>query len=281
MTKRILDFKHLDNFKEKMICEEKSQATIEKYLRDIRTFMLFINENPVTKEKVIAYKNKLREDGYAIRSVNSMLAGINSYFSFLGWNELRVRTIKMQRKIYCSENKELSKTEYERLVNTAKRNNNERLAMLLQTICGMGIRVSELKYVTVETVKKGEAEVICKGKVRSVFIMRKLQLKLSEYAKKHGIQSGSIFVTKNGNPMSRTNIWREMKSLCVMANVDPEKVFPHNLRHLFARVFYSIEKDIVKLADVLGHSSIDTTRIYIISTGTEHRRCIESMRLII
>ena len=275
MTKRILDFKHLDNFKEKMICEEKSRATIEKYLRDIRAFMHF------TKEKVIAYKNKLREDGYAIRSVNSMLAGINSFFEYFGWNELRVKTIKMQRKIYCAENKELSRTEYERLVNTAKRNNNERLAMLLQTICGMGIRVSELKYVTVETVKKGEAEVICKGKVRSVFIMRKLQLKLSEYAKKHGIRSGSIFVTKNGNPMSRTNIWREMKSLCAMANVDPEKVFPHNLRHLFARVFYSIEKDIVKLADVLGHSSIDTTRIYIISTGTEHRRCIESMRLII
>ena len=210
-----------------------------------------------------------------------MLASINSLFAFLGWHDLKVKSIKVQQQIFCSEEKELTKAEYMRLVNTAKAKHNERLCLILQTICGTGIRVSELQFITVEAAKRGEAMVSCKGKTRSVFIVRELQKKLLRYAAEQGIESGYIFITRSGKPISRTNIWRDMKLLCVEADVNPNKVFPHNLRHLFARVFYGIEKDIAKLADILGHSSINTTRIYIISTGTEHRQRMENMRLII
>ena len=210
-----------------------------------------------------------------------MLASINSLLTFLGWADLKVKSIKLQRQIYCPEEKELTKAEYTRLCKAARRRHNERLNLILQTICGTGIRVSELQFITVEAAKCGEAVVRCKGKTRAVFIVRELRQKLLRYAAEQNIQSGMIFVTRTGKPISRTNIWREMKALCVEANVNPEKVFPHNLRHLFARVFYGIEKDIAKLADILGHSSINTTRIYIISTGTEHRQRMENMRLII
>ena len=210
-----------------------------------------------------------------------MLASINSLFAFLGWHELKVKSIKLQQQVYCPEEKELTKVEYTRLCRTAERNHNERLNLILQTICGTGIRVSELQYITVEAVKQGEATVSCKAKTRSVFIVKDLQKKLLRYAAEQNIKSGMIFITRTGKPISRTNVWREMKALCEEAGVNPQKVFPHNLRHLFARVFYGIEKDIAKLADILGHSSINTTRIYIISTGTEHRRRMENMRLII
>ena len=235
----------------------------------------------ITKETVIVYKNKLLSENYAARSINSMLASINGLFSFLGWVDLKVKSIKLQRQIYCPEEKELTKAEYMRLINTAKQKGNERLNLLIQTICGTGIRVSELQYITIEAVKCGEAVVSLKGKTRSVFIVRELQKKLLRYAAEEKIATGAIFITRTGKPMSRTNIWREMKSLCEQASVNPQKVFPHNLRHLFARTFYGIEKDIAKLADILGHSSINTTRIYIISTGTEHRQRMENMRLII
>ena len=210
-----------------------------------------------------------------------MLASLNSLFSFLNWMDCRVKSIKLQRQIYCPEEKELTKAEYMRLVNAAKQKGNERLNLILQTICGTGIRVSELQYITVEAVKNGEAIVSLKGKTRSVFIVKELKKKLLRYAAEQGIKSGTIFITRTGRPMSRTNIWREMKNLCEHAGVNPKKVFPHNLRHLFARTFYGIEKDIAKLADILGHSSINTTRIYIISTGDEHRRRMEHMRLIL
>ena len=199
----------------------------------------------------------------------------------MGLNDCRVKSVKLQRHIYCSEEKELTKAEYIRLVNTAKRKGNKRLNLVLQTICGTGIRVSELQYITVEAAKRGEAVVSLKGKTRTVFVVASLQKKLLRYAAEQEIKSGCIFITRTGKPMSRTNIWREMKNLCDEANVNPKKVFPHNLRHLFARTFYGIERDIAKLADILGHSSINTTRIYIISTGDEHRRCMENMRLII
>ena len=246
----------------------------------MQAFVLYA-DGEITKETVIAYKQGLIDDGYAVRSINSMLASLNSLFSFLGWNDCKVKSIKLQRQIYCPEEKELTKAEYMRLVDTAKQKGNERLNLILQTICGTGIRVSELQFITVEAVKKGEATVSLKGKTRSVFIVKELQKKLLRYVAEQGIKSGCIFITRTGKPMSRTNIWREMKKLCVQANVNPSKVFPHNLRHLFARVFYGIEKDIAKLADILGHSSINTTRIYIISTSTEHRRHMENMRLII
>ena len=221
------------------------------------------------------------QENYAVRSVNSALASLNSLFGFLGWGDLKVKSLKLQQQVYCPEEKELTKAEYARLCRTAERRHNERLGLILQTICGTGIRVSELQYITVEAAKRGEATVSCKSKTRSVFIVKELKQKLLRYAAKQHIESGMIFVTRTGKPLSRTNIWREMKSLCEEANVNPQKVFPHNLRHLFARVFYRLEKDIAKLADILGHSSINTTRIYIISTGLEHRRRMENMRLIL
>lgn len=281
MNGRIITVENIKDFRRYLVEEEKSNATIEKYMRDVRAFASFISDEEITKERVIAYKNMLIDDGYAPKSINSMLASLNSLFSFLGWLDLKVKAIKLQRQIYCSEDKELTKAEYMRLVNTARQKGNERLCLLLQTICGTGMRVSELQFITVEAVKLGEAMVSLKGKMRSVFIVRELKKKLLRYAAEQGIKSGCIFVTRTGRPMSRTNIWREMKQLCEDANVNPNKVFPHNLRHLFARTFYGIEKDIAKLADILGHSSIDTTRIYIISTGTEHRRRMENMRLVI
>lgn len=281
MKGRILTKALLAKFKEHLILEERSSATIEKYCRDVAAFANYVNGETITKELAIAYKTKLKDDGYAVRSINSMLSSINSFFAFLGWHDLKVKTIKIQQQIFCPEEKELTKTEYMRLVNTAKAKHNERLCLILQTICGTGIRVSELQFITVEAAKRGEATVSCKGKTRSVFIVRELQKKLLRYADEQGIESGCIFITRGGKPVSRTNIWRDMKALCEEANVNPNKVFPHNLRHLFARVFYGIEKDIAKLADILGHSSINTTRIYIISTGTEHRQRMETMRLII
>lgn len=280
MKGQIITARMIAEFKEHLILEERSEITIEKYIRDVKAFAAYAENNEITKETVIAYKKHLQEH-YAVRSVNSMLASINSLFAFLGWHDLKVKSLKLQQQVFCPEEKELTKAEYARLCRTAERKHNERLNLILQTICGTGIRVSELQYITVEAAKNGEAVVNCKAKTRSVFIVKQLKQKLLRYAAEQNIKSGMIFVTRTGKPLSRTNIWREMKALCAEANVNPQKVFPHNLRHLFARVFYGIEKDIAKLADILGHSSINTTRIYIISTGTEHRQRMENMRLII
>ena len=280
MKGRFLSQEIISDFKGHLILEERSTATVEKYIRDVKAFAVYVNGAEITKETVINYKKYLQEN-YAVRSVNSMLASINSLFVFLGWHDFKVKSIKLQQQIYCPEEKELTKAEYTRLFRAAKHKHNEHLNLILQTICGTGIRVSELQYITVESVRQGEAVVNCKAKTRSVFIVKELQKKLLRYAAEQGIKSGMIFVTRTGKPISRTNIWREMKALCNEACVNPQKVFPHNLRHLFARVFYGIEKDIAKLADILGHSSINTTRIYIISTGTEHRKRMENMRLII
>lgn len=281
MKGRILTSEAIDCFKKYLREEEKSENTIKKYLRDVRAFAAYLSGIEVTKETVIAYKSRLLAENYAVRSINSILASVNSLFAFLGWTDCKVKSIKLQRQVYCPEEKELTKAEYTRLVNTAKQKGNERLNLILQTICGTGIRVSELQYITVEAVKCSEAVVSLKGKTRSVFIVKELQKKLLRYAAEQKIHSGCIFITRTGKPISRTNIWREMKGLCEQARVNPQKVFPHNLRHLFARIFYGIEKDIAKLADILGHSSINTTRIYIISTGDEHRKRMEHMRLII
>lgn len=281
MKGRILTNETIKDFEIFLREEEKSENTIQKYLHDVRAFIVFASGSEITKEMVITYKNKLINENYAVRSINSMLASLNSLFAFSGWSDCKVKSIKLQRQVYCPEEKELTKTEYMRLVNTAKQKGNERLNLILQTICGTGIRVSELQFITVEAVKNGEAVVSLKGKTRSVFIVKELRKKLLRYTAEQKIRSGAIFITRTGKPMSRTNIWREMKNLCEQANVNPKKVFPHNLRHLFARTFYGIEKDIAKLADILGHSSINTTRIYIISTGTEHRKRMENMHLIV
>ena len=279
MKGRLITAKMIAGFKEHLILEERSTATIQKYIRDVKAFAEYAN-GAVIKETVIVYKKHLQEC-YAVRSINSMLASINSLFAFLGWHDLKVKSLKLQQQVYFPEEKELTKAEYTRLCRAAQNKHNERLNLILQTICCTGIRVSELQWITVEAVKTGEAVVSCKAKTRSVFIVKELKQKLLRYAAEQGIKSGMIFVTRTGKPISRTNIWREMKALCIEANVNPQKVFPHNLRHLFARVFYGIEKDIAKLADILGHSSINTTRIYIISTGTEHRKRMENMRLIL
>ncbi len=281
MKRKVLTDKSIRDFSTYLRSEEKSEKTIEKYLRDVRAFAMYQNGADVTKETVVAYKNKLISENYAVRSINSMIASLNSLFLYLGWADCKVKSIKLQRQIYCPAEKELTKAEYIRLIQTAKQERNERLSLVIQTICGTGIRVSELQYITVEAAQHGRADVSCKGKTRTVFIVSELRRKLLRYAKSCGICNGTIFITKNGKPLDRSNIWRDMKALCDRANVSPDKVFPHNLRHLFARVFYGIEKDIAKLADILGHSSINTTRVYIITTGVEHQSCMESMRLII
>lgn len=280
MKKRTLTADIIVGYRKNLVLQEKSAATIEKYIRDVKAFFNYTHDKVVTKEIVIAYKNYLQEK-YAVRSVNSMLASINSLFVFLNWSDLRVKFLKLQQQVFCSEEKELTKSEYKRLCQIAKQKKNQRLNLIIQTICVTGIRVSELQYITVEAVKCEETLVNCKAKTRSVFIVKGLKQKLLRYSSNQGINSGMIFVTRSGKAINRTNIWREMKALCQDANVNPQKVFPHNLRHLFARTFYRIEKDIAKLADILGHSNINTTRIYIISTGTEHRRQMENMHLII
>lgn len=277
---RIITSSMIGDFEHYLRSDEKSDNTIEKYLRDVRAFAVFAKEREISKAIVMDFKASLVEN-YEVTSANSMIAAVNAFLRFMGWVDCYVKQFKVQKKAFCSEGKELTKAEYIRLVNTAKQKGNERLNLILQTICGTGIRVSELQFITVEVVRKGEAVVSCKNKTRTVFIVRELQKKLLNYIRDRGITTGCIFITKFGKPMSRCNIWREMKALCEQAGVSPDKVFPHNLRHLFARTFYGIEKDIAKLADILGHSSINTTRIYIITTGAEHKRKMENMRLII
>lgn len=267
----------ISTFKEYLKREEKSNATIDKYARDIRTFFEYLAEREVTKELTISYKEHLSGQ-YMAASVNSMLAAINCYLRFIGKPDCCVKLLKIQRQIFAAEERELSRSEYQRLVKAAK---NTRLSLILQTICATGIRVSELQYFTVEAVQKGKAVVSCKNKTRIVFIPIPLQRLLKEYIKKSGRKAGAIFVSRNGKLLNRSNIWREMKALCSKAGVLPEKVFPHNLRHLFARTFYSVEKDVVKLADVLGHSSINTTRIYTMETGYRYLRQIEQVQKIL
>lgn len=280
MKKRKFEIKKMQEFELYLRDEERSAATVEKYMHDVRCFAEFAGSSEITKQTVLEYKNTLGAS-YAVSSANSMIAALNSFLRFCGWHDLCVKQFKVQRQAYCSEEKELTRAEYLRLLDAANARRNERLNLIIQTICGTGIRVSELQYITVEALKRGEAGVSCKGKTRRIFIVPDLKKKLLRYVKDQKILSGPIFITRNGTPISRNNIWKEMKALCGQAGVSPSKVFPHNLRHLFARTFYGIEKDIAKLADILGHASINTTRIYIVTTGAEHKRKMENMRLIV
>jgi len=266
-------------FKSYLIEEEKSKATLEKYIRDIETFYAWIGDKEPNKLCVLNYKEYLIEN-YAVASVNSMLSSINSFFSYLEWYELRVKTIKVQKQIFASNEKELTKSEYERLLTAAKAKNNQRLYLLMQTICSTGIRVSELRFITVEAINRGRAEINCKGKQRCAFLPLELCKILKNYVKEQKIKSGAVFVSKNGNPLDRSNIWSDMKKLCKEAGVSEKKVFPHNLRHLFARTYYTLQKDIVRLADILGHSSVNTTRIYTMETGEIHRKQIQRLGLL-
>jgi len=272
--------KEITRFENYLREEEKSHATIEKYLRDIRRFLSFLSDFPeemIEKVHTIAYKESLVEK-YAPASVNSMLTAMNLFLRFLGKEYCCVKLLRIQRQLFCQDEKELTKEEYHRLVQAAE---DTRLSYIIQTICGTGIRVSELQYITVEAVLAGKATVNCKNKTRVIFIPGMVQKLLRKYIKKVGIQSGSVFVTKGGRPINRSNLWRDMQSLCQRANVPARKVFPHNLRHLFARVFYSIDKDIVRLADLLGHSSINTTRIYTAESGKLHLAGIEKVQKIL
>lgn len=277
---RQIDQQQLQDFETYLVREERSNCTVEKYRHDVRVFWAFVDKKEISKIDVLQYKSSLLNK-YAAASANSMLAALNTFFRFVGWHDLCVKLYKIQKSAFCPEEKELTKSEYERLVTAAKRQGNERLNLIIQTFCSSGIRVSELQYITVEAVQHGATTVNCKGKNRRIFIVPQLQKKLLQYIKTRKIKSGCVFVTKSGKPISRHNIWREMKLLCKSAGVAPSKVFPHNLRHLFARTFYGIEKDIAKLADILGHTSINTTRIYVATTATEHRRKMENMRLVL
>ena len=255
--------------------EEKSCATARKYMRDVRTFLAFLGAGELTKEQTLAYKEKLTAE-YAPASVNSMLAALNCFLSFIGRADCRVRQLKIQRQLFAREDKELTKAEYARLLKAAQ---GTRISLVIQTICGTGIRVSELSYITAEAVRLGKAVVNCKNKTRVIFIPVPVQKLLKAYMKKSGITAGTVFVTKGGKPLDRSNIWKEMKALCRKAGVSDKKVFPHNLRHLFARTFYKVEKDIVRLADLLGHASINTTRIYTMDCGNSHLRSMEKVCL--
>ncbi len=259
---------------------ERSSATIEKYLKDVNAFSAWANGKPITCEMVIAWKAHLKSSGLNPATVNTKLAALNGLFAFLGWYDCRVHYLKVQKKLFRPSEKDLNGEEYERLVQAAKDAGDIRLMLLFETICSTGIRVSEVKYITVEACNAGQAEISLKGKIRVILLPNKLKRKLLKYAKKQKIASGEIFLTRSGKSMNRRQIWAQMKRICKRAEVDPQKVFPHNLRHLFATSYYRKYKDIVKLADVLGHASVDTTRIYLLTTGDEHRRQLEQLRLV-
>lgn len=269
----------IEKYKDFLINEEKASATLEKYMRDIKAFSEWMSGSELDKRKVLDYKEYLIGK-FAPASVNSVLSSLNSFFEFNNWYELKVRMLKIQKQIFAQKDKELSKTEYERLLDAAKAKSNQRLYLLMQTICSSGIRVSELQYVTVEAIKLRKATINCKGKMRIVILPKELCRMLTEYAKTQNLTSGSVFVTKTGKPLDRSTIWKMMKALCESARVSKYKVFPHNLRHLFARTFYTLQKDIVRLADILGHSSVNTTRIYTMETGEIHRRQIQKLGLL-
>lgn len=269
----------IHSFKTYLIEEEKSENTIEKYIRDVTFFMIWLAGREVTKILALDYKKELCEK-YAPSSVNVAISSLNSFFAFIGWHDIRIKTLKIQRQIFSNKDKELTKDEYERLLTAAKSKKNEKLYLLMQTICSTGIRVSELRFVTYEAVKKGQAVINCKGKMRIIFLPKELCKMLKVYIRNQGIKDGSVFVSRNGKTLDRSYIWKMLKNLCGAAGVSKDKVFPHNFRHLFARTYYSLQKDIVRLADILGHSSVETTRIYTIETGDVCRRQIQKLGLL-
>lgn len=282
MQKRIITQDRLKNFEKILYKDEKSQATIEKYLRDVRRLENYLNGRELTKEILVQYKEDLQCCGnYKIASINSYLAAANHFCECMGWAELRVKSLKMQREIFQSENQHLTKEEYKRLVKTAYKSGKIRLALIMETIASTGIRVSELSFISVCSLEEGMTDIYNKGKMRKVIYPKTLVKILKNYVQKNGIMEGAVFQTASGKPVDRANIWKEMKQICNAAGVDERKVYPHNLRHLFARAFYQIKKDIAKLADVLGHSNIETTRIYIKSTGNEHRKQLDAMEMIV
>ncbi len=266
-------------FEKSLKYEERATATRRKYLRDVHTFLGYKGDRSLTKDIAIQWKEQLMERGYKTSSINSMIASVNHFLDFLGRPDCKVKSLRKQKSVYRPEEKELTRHEYLKLLEASR--DDQRLNLLLQTLCSTGIRISELRYFTVEALYEGDVTVNCKGKIRTVLIPGKLRKLLKDYAKKCGIKHGPIFITKTGKCLDRSNIWASMKKLCKKAGVNPSKVFPHNLRRLFARMFYRTDKDLAKLADVLGHSSIETTRLYIMETGNEHRKKMERLDLVV
>ena len=260
--------------------QERSSATIEKYVHDLTALSVFLAGQAMTKGLLLEWKEILI-GRYAPASVNNKLAAVNGFLSFCGLNALRLRRLKIQKALFLSEDRELTKAKYVRLVKAAERAENKRLSLVIQTICATGIRVSELRFITAEAVQTGRAEVCNKGKRRSVFLPDKLRRLLKTYLQKQKITAGAVFVSKNGKPLDQSNIWRDMKSLCASAGVEPGKVFPHNLRHLFARTYYALERDLSRLADILGHTNVTTTRIYMAESGAVHARQIGRLGLVV
>lgn len=280
MEKRTLTARHIQAFSDYLFQEERAKATVEKYLRDVNAFITWQSQSAVSKETVLEWRETLLETGLSPTTVNAKLSALNSLFHFLGWEDCRVKFLKVQHRTFRESSRELTRDEFGRLLDAARSQGRERLELMMETICVTGIRVSEVRHITVEAAERGMAEIRLKGKIRTILLPQKLCRKLLKYAKKEKNTAGAIFLTHNGKELSRKQIWREMKSLCEKAGVEPSKVFPHNLRHLFATLFYKACKDIVKLADVLGHSSIETTRIYLISTGMEHARWLDRLGLV-
>ena len=278
---RIITMKLIDIYEKNLWEQEKSASTIQKYVHDLTELCAYLAGEALTKTMLIGWKEYLTQKEYAAASINTMLAAMNGLLDFCGWSDLKVRQLKIQKSMFCNEGMELTRDEYIRLIRAAETEGNERLSLVIQAICATGIRVSELKFITAEAVQAGRAEINNKGKRRTVFLPDKLRNLLKKYLRKKKRTTGSVFVTKTGKPLDRSNIWRDMKSLCESAEVEPGKVFPHNLRHLFARTHYSIEKDLSRLADILGHSNVNTTRIYTVESGTVHARQMEHMGLII
>lgn len=273
--------KTINEFKQWLVSEERQEGTIQKYIRDVRELMIYLNDAEITKEKVSEWKEYLlNEKHLSPVTVNSKLAAVGTYCRFAGI-DCRVKFFKIQRKLFYEENKDLKKDEYLRLIETANKSGNSRIALIIETIGATGIRVSELKYITVEAVNNGIARIHLKGKIRTILLPSKLRTKLLKYARKRKIASGEIFITKSGKSLSRKQIWAEMKALCERANVEKSKVFPHNLRHLFAKLYYRATRDIAKLADLLGHSTIETTRIYLLTTENEHSRHLNKLGLVL
>jgi site-specific recombinase XerD len=270
----------LSGFREFLTCSEKSENTLQKYLRDAKTFLSFLQNRPVSKEITVAYKERLI-GLYAVSSVNSMLAALNAFLEFTGAPGCKVKPLRTQRALFASEDRQLSRKNYEKMIALAKARGKDRLRMAMQTLCNTGVRISELPFITAEAVRQGRAAVSCKGKIREIFIHDELRQMLLAYIKDKGIRSGPVFVTKTGKPVNRSNLWREMRALSRGADVDQQKVFPHNLRHLFARTYYRLKKDIARLADILGHSNIQTTRVYIMTSGSEYRRELGGLGLLV
>ena len=270
----------IESYRRWLIGMERSRGTISQYLRDIQSLYLFLPEGQdLDREQVQLWKASLAEKGLAPSTINAALTAVNGFFRFMHWEELTVRLLRRQKQLFRDNERELTRKEYMRLVQTAARQGKNRLSLIMQSICATGIRISELRFLTVEALHTGRAMVDCKGKNRVVLIPNELKRMLMRYVKEKGILSGSVFVTKKGRPVDRSNVWHEMKKLCQQAGVNARKVFPHNLRHLFAVTFYRQQKDLAKLADILGHSSIETTRIYAMESGAEHQRMINALHL--